>query len=212
VAGVGSGPGSAPSLATAHPTQHRAQLARIVDRDRGAIVSLDGKMTELGTEAHRAARARTAERLVDMGIAPATAARFAGLGDLASALDIAAVARSLGHEAVVVADGYLVLCETIGVDVISDLLARHVPAHHWAREARSVLAAELRLVAHDATREAFAEAGAETAAEAVVARWAGRRADALGRARAVVDAVAADPAGGLDALTVGVRALRSLVG
>ncbi len=199
----------APTIVDGSPSTVR--LARLVEHDKAALASLDGRMADLGTAAHRAARARTAEHLVDLGIAPTTAARFAGLRDLTSALDISAVARSLGHEPVVVADGYLVLCETLGIDVLADLLDRHAPAHHWAREARAVLAEELRLVAQDATRQAFGEAGAETAAAAVVARWVSRRADSLERVRAVVKEVADDPAGGLDALTVGVRAVRSLV-
>ena len=72
-------------------------IAAGVARDRPAAMALEAALPEMGTALRHRRRARLAEALVDDGFEPEAAVRWACIGELEMAADVAEVARATGR-------------------------------------------------------------------------------------------------------------------
>ncbi len=102
-----------------------ADILAGVARDRPAAVALEAALSEVGTALRHRRRARLAEAMVDGGIEPDAAVRWACRGELEMAADVAEVARATGRSLTGVVRALVEVEEALGIDQIVERL-RHV--------------------------------------------------------------------------------------
>jgi glutamate dehydrogenase len=103
-----------------------ADIATGVARDRPAAVALEAALPEMGTALRHRRRARLAEALVDDGFEPDAAVRWACIGELEMAADVAEVTRATSRPPTAVVRALVEVEEALGIDQLVERL-RHVP-------------------------------------------------------------------------------------
>jgi glutamate dehydrogenase len=176
-----------------------------------AEVLVDGMLT-LGSPDQRRARLAYARWLVDDLIDPDLARFLACASDLAMIPDVAVVMTQVEEErgAAEVADAFLRLGETLGVDRLETVLERSDAADPWARRQRGGLANDLRRLRRDAALTALRRFPDDDEPEAV-RRFLRERPAALERVRAVAHEVESSDDAGLQAVAVAVRTIRDAI-
>jgi glutamate dehydrogenase len=186
--------------------------ASLLERDRPVAEALLERMLTLGTPDQRRARLTYARWLVDDLIDPDLARFLACAGDLAMIPDVATVMTQVEgvRDAAEVADAFLRLGETLGVDRLEIVLERSEAIDPWARRQRGGLANDLRRLRRDAALAAlrrFPDYDEPTA----VRRFLEERPSALARVRAVAQEVEGAEDAGLEAVAVAVRTVRDAI-
>ena len=188
----------------------RADIAAGVARDRPAAAALEAALPELQTALRRRRRARRAEALVDAGLAPEAAVRWAALGELEITADVAEVARSTNRPLTGVARALVEVEEALGIDQLVDRLRLAVAADGWSRSAVRGLLDDL----DDLRRLAACRAlqGSPDVGEAeAVARFLAARSSHAAEITALLRRIDAEPTIRLDALAVATRAVRHAI-
>ncbi|MDQ6725095.1 MAG: NAD-glutamate dehydrogenase [Actinomycetota bacterium] len=188
-----------------------AAITSIVARDRPALVELAGATAGMGTPYRRRLRARRTETLVDAGLDPALAARWACLPELEIGPDAADLARVTGRGVVAVAGVVLQLGEGLGIDRLTDRLQQSSPRDRWGRAAWRGLIDDLDDLRRAAARRALDDAPDQPESEAMV-RFLATRAAAVGEVTRLLRDVEATPSPSLDAVAVATRAVRRAIG
>jgi len=186
-------------------------IAGVAARDRPALLALLAGMAISGTPQRRRSRAGRVETLVDSGLAPDLAARWAFLPELEIGPDAAELARSTGRDVASVAEAVLHLGEALGIDRLADRLRRWTPADRWGRAAWWGLVDDLDDLRRAAGRRALEDHPDQPAPEAVIRFLAGRS-GAVGQLTRLLRDVDRGPLPSLDPTAVAVRALRRAIG
>ncbi len=153
-------------------------------------------------------RRRMAMRLVAGGLPPEVAEAAALVPDLEAVHDVAAVARDLDRDPVVVADAFTAVSRRLGLGDLRRVADGVEVAGPWAAPARQGLLDDLVGVRREAARQALAEAPVDLAPSDAVDRHLAANPAAVAEADAVRRRLAADDGGSLDGLAVAVRAVR----
>ncbi|RZS90118.1 glutamate dehydrogenase (NAD) [Motilibacter rhizosphaerae] len=178
-------------------------------RYAGAVGELGPRVPELVSGVARARLERLADGLAVDGVPRALAARVAALLDVFALLDVVEVARSTGTEPAEAAPVYYAVMDALGLEALLARVAALPRGDRWQAMARASVRSDVYGVGSALTAAALAAEGA-TPAERVAA-WASARGELVERTRATVGAaLAAEPAD-LAAVSVAVRALRSLL-
>ena len=188
-----------------------ADVAAVVARDGPAVAELAEAMAGLGTPYRRRLRARRADSLVDSGLDPALALRWAGLPELELGPDAAALARATGRRPTAVAGAILQLGESLGIDRLHDRLRPLAPTERWARAAWRGLVDDLDDLRRAAARRAFEEHPHQAEEEALVG-FLGTRAHQVAEITRLLRDIEAYPQSSLDAVAVAARAVRHAIG
>jgi glutamate dehydrogenase len=186
--------------------------AQLLERDGPVATVLLERMLTLGSPDQRRARLAYARWLVDDLIEPDIARFLACANDLAMIPDVAVVmAQSEGQrDAAEVADAFLRLGETMGVDRLEEVLERSPADDPWARRQRGGLANDLRRLRRDAAFAALHRFPDEDETRAVQ-RFLDERPAALARLRTVTQEVETADTAGLEAVAVAVRTIRDAI-
>jgi glutamate dehydrogenase len=184
-----------------------ADIAGIVRRDRPALTELAAAVGAVGTPYRRRLRARRAETLADSGLAPAMAARWAGLPELEVGPDAAELARATGRPVTAVAEAVLQLGESLGIDRLGDRLRQAAPQGRWGEAAWRGLVDDLDHLRRAAAHRALSEHSGLPETDAVV-RFLLDRASQVGELTRLLRDIESEPTPSLDAVAVATRAVR----
>jgi len=210
---------AAPMLSELLETLSREYLRRgettaigaIVARDRPAVVELAGGMAGVGTAYRFRLRARRVESLVEAGLEPPLAVRWACLPDLEIGPDAAELARTTGRPVTAVAEVVLQLGEALGIDRLVDRLSQSSPDDRWGRAAWRGLVDDLDDLRRSAARRALDDHHDQPEPEAVI-RFLAARAGSVGVITRMLRDVESGPLTSLDAVAVATRAVRRAIG
>jgi NAD-specific glutamate dehydrogenase len=165
---------------------------------------------DIGTAHRRRLRARRAEALVDSGLDPAMALRWAALPDLEVGPDSAEQARSTGRPVTAVAEAVLQLGESLGIDRLGEQLGHALPEGRWGRAAWRGLLDDLDHLRRAAAERALEDHADLTEAEAVL-RFLVDRATHVGELTRLLREIESEPQPSLDAVAVATRAVRRAI-
>jgi glutamate dehydrogenase len=182
-------------------------IGGIIGRDRPAFAALEAAMPGIGTAKERRQRARRAEALVDAGAEPDAAIRWACLDELHIAPDVAELARATSRPVTGVAQAFLRLSESAGIDRLLELLRRAAVDDRWSRMARQDLLDDLDDLRRAAAHRAFDEHPGDDEVGAVT-RFLAARSAPVAAANAVARDVEHQHEARLDAVAVAARAVR----
>jgi glutamate dehydrogenase len=186
-------------------------VADVVGRDRPALLELARALPAVGTPYRRRLRAGRAETLVEAGLDPALAARWACLPELEIGPDAADLARVTGRQVTAVAEVVLQLGEALGIDRLVERLHQWSPQDRWGRAAWRGLVDDLDDLRRWAARRAL-EDGRDLPEPEAVVRFLAARAPAVGEVTRLLRDVEAGPSPSLDAVAVATRAVRRAIG
>ena len=186
-------------------------IAAAVARDRPALAELAGGIGGGGTPYRRRLRARRAEILVDSGLQPAVALRWAALPELEVGPDAAELARATGRPVTAVAEAVLQLGESLGIDRLGERLRQAVPDGRWGRAAWRGLVDDLDHLRRAAAERALEDHPGEPEPEAVLG-FLVDRAGHVGEVTRLLREIESDPQPSLDAVAVATRAVRRAIG
>ncbi len=190
-----------------------ADVAAGVARDRPAVEALAPALPGMGTALRRRRRTRLAEALVDDGIEPDAAVRWASMGELEIASDVAEVARDVGRPVVGVARALVAVEEGLAIDQLVERV-RHVVVvedDRWSHAAVRGLLDDLDDLRREGTRRALVSASDAVDETDAVATFVAGRAAAVAEIGALVRRIDDEPTVRVDAVTVAVRAVRRAV-
>jgi glutamate dehydrogenase len=189
------------------------EVARYAPAVRELSPQVPGLLRGLAAERVGAltARLEAAPAAGAAGAVPAElAARVAALLDVFSLLDVVEVARAGGVDPGEVAPVYFAVVDRLGIEALIERVARLPRGDRWQAMARASVRDDLYATAAALTAAVLAATGPAPAEERV-AGWEARHAPLVARSRATLtDALAAEPVD-LAALSVALRALRTLV-
>ncbi|HEX2048511.1 MAG TPA: NAD-glutamate dehydrogenase domain-containing protein [Acidimicrobiales bacterium] len=185
-------------------------IAATVARDRPALAELAAAVLDLGTPHRRRLRARRAEALMDSGLDPAMAVRWAALPELAIGPDASDLARLTGRPVTAVAGAVLQLGESLGIDRLADRLSQAVPHGRWATAAWRGLHDDLDDLRRAAARRALVDYPDQPEPEAVL-RFLVDQAHPVAEVTRLLRDIESEPQPSLDAIAVAVRAVRRVV-
>jgi glutamate dehydrogenase len=174
-----------------------------------ACGKLAAAISEIGSASWQAQHDRQAERLIEQGVPDAIARQHAYLTELVHAPDIISVAAESGRDVVEVARAFFLVGEAFHIDRLERAMDRTEPTSRWQRWALQALEDDLLSVRRDLAATAIIE-GVGRPIDDAVAAFLGSRAEAIGRLDRFMRSLAADPGGGLSALSVAVRQVRSV--
>ncbi len=189
-----------------------ADIAAGVARDRPAAVALESALAAIGTGLRRRRRARLAEALVDDGIEPDAAVRWARLGELEIVADVAEVARDTGRPVEGVARALVAVEEGLAIDQLMERLRQVavVEDDRWSHDAVRGLLDDL----HDLRRQGACralEAPLEVDEADAVAAFLAESARHVAAVGVLLRRIDAEPTVRVDALTVATRAVRRAI-
>ncbi|MEA2718117.1 MAG: glutamate dehydrogenase [Actinomycetota bacterium] len=189
-----------------------ADIAAGVARDRPAAVALASGLPGIGTVLRRRRRARLAEALVDGGLEPEAAARWAHIGDLEMVADVAEVARPGDRPVLGVARALVDVEEALGIDQLVERVRNAVvdADDGWSQVAVRGLLDDLDDLRRQGAQRALASAPDLGEAEAV-ARFLAARARGSAEVWALLRRIDAEPKVRLDALAVATRTVRRAI-
>ncbi len=183
-----------------------------VARDRPAARALESALAGTVTDIRRRRRARVAEALVDDGLEPDVAVRWASRGDLEIVADVAEVARTTGRQVAGVARALVEVEEALGIDQLVDRLRNAVVDHDdaWSRAAVRGLLDDLDDLRRSAARRAL-ESSPDVGEPEAVAGFLGARSGPAAEIAGLLRRIDAEPTVRLDALAVATRAVRHAI-
>ena len=184
-------------------------IAATVARDRPAMTELAAAV-DVGTPYRRRLRSRRAEALLDTGLQPGLAPRWAALPELAIGPDAADLARATHRPVTAVAEAVLQLGESLGIDRLSDRLGHAVPQGRWGTAAWQGLREDLDDLRRGAARRALVDYPEEPEPEAVL-RFLVDRAHAVAEVTRLLREIEGEPQPSLDAVAVAVRTVRRAI-
>ncbi|MEA2900722.1 MAG: glutamate dehydrogenase [Actinomycetota bacterium] len=190
-----------------------ADILAGVARDRPAAVALEAALSEVGTALRHRRRARLAEAMVDGGIEPDAAVRWACRGELEMAADVAEVARATGRSLTGVARALVEVEEALGIDQIVERL-RHVAVEEgdrWSHAAVRGLLDDLADLRRLGARRALGSSADVDEREAM-AKFVATVAPRSAEITTLLRRIDAEPTIRLDALLVATRAVRRAIG
>jgi glutamate dehydrogenase len=185
-------------------------IAATVARDRPALAELMAGIGSIGTPHRRRLRTLRADALVDSGLDPAMALRWAALPDLEVGPDSAELARSTGRPVTAVAEAVLQLGESLGIDRLGERLGQARPEDRWGRAAWRGLLDDLDHLRRAAAERALEDHADLTEGEAVL-RFLGDRASDVGELTRLLREIESEPQPSLDAVAVATRAVRRAI-
>jgi glutamate dehydrogenase len=188
-----------------------ADIAASVARDRPALTELAEALADIGTPYRRRLRARRVERLVDSGLEPAMATRWAGLPELEIGPDAADLARATGRQVAPVAEAVLQLGESLGIDRLAERLRQASPHGRWGQAAWRGLLDDLDDLRRAAAERALQDHPDLPEDEAVF-RFLVDRARNVGEITRLLRDIESEPQPSLDAVAVATRAVRRAIG
>jgi glutamate dehydrogenase len=188
-----------------------ADIAAVVQRDRPALTELARAVAAMGTPYRRRLRARRAEALVDSGLEPEMALRWAGLPELEIGPDAAELARATGRTVVAVAEAVLQLGESLGIDRLVERLRLAAPQGRWGEAAWRGLVDDLDDLRRAAARRALDDHPGLPEPEAVL-RFLVDRARPVAEVTRLLRDIESEPQPPLDAVAVATRAVRRAIG
>jgi glutamate dehydrogenase len=186
-------------------------LAEVIEPARAAFERLAAAISTIGSPAWQAERHREAERLIADGVTEEMAVQHAYLLELVHGPDIIAVATESGRDVVEVARAFFLVGEAFHVDRLEAAMEHIEPSSKWQRWALQALEDDLLEIRRDLAARAIAE-GTGRPIDDAVESFLGSRAEAIARLDRFMRTLAADPGGGLSALSVAVRQVRGLAG
>jgi glutamate dehydrogenase len=189
-----------------------ADIGTGVARDRPAAVALEAALPEMGTALRHRRRARLAEALVDDGFEPEAAVRWACIGELEMAADVAEVARATGRPPTGVVRALVEVEEALGIDQLVERL-RHMAVDEgdrWSHDAVRGLLDDLADLRRLGARRAL-EVPSEVGEREAVARFVASAAAASAEVTSLLRRIDAEPKVRLDALLVATRAVRRAI-
>ena len=179
----------------------------LIERDRPVARTLIDALLETGSEHHRRARLAHAGWLMDDLVPEELARLLACVRDLVIVPDIAVVTAAMPDRTYVeTADAFLRLGEALGIDELERLVERVDAPAGWARRQRRGLETDLRRLRRDAAAAALRHFPDREVPAAVAGLLELQRPRVL-RARNMIEQVARQEAGDLDALSVATRAV-----
>ena len=190
--------------------QETGDIAATVARDRPAMAELAAGMAGVGTPHRRRLRTRRADALVDSGLDPPIALRWATLPDLEVGPDSAELARATGRRVTAVAEAMLQLGESLGIDRLGERLRQAVPEGRWGRAAWRGLLDDLDHLRRAAAERALEDHVEESEPEAVL-RFLVDRARHVGELTRLLRDIESEPQPSLDAVAVATRAVRRAI-
>ncbi|HTJ76307.1 MAG TPA: NAD-glutamate dehydrogenase domain-containing protein [Acidimicrobiales bacterium] len=182
-----------------------------LDRDRPAVAELAAAIGDLGTPYRRRLRARRAEQLIDGGLQPDLAVRWATLPELEIGPDAADLARTTARPVPAVAEAILQLGESLGVDRLVERLRQVTPTDRWGRAAWRGLVDDLDDLRRWAAHRALADHPGQPAPDAVLL-FLVERSRQVGEITRLLRDVEDEPRPSLDAVAVATRAVRRAIG
>ncbi len=186
-------------------------IAATVARDRPALAELMAGIGSIGTPHRRRLRARRADALVDSGLDPAMALRWAALADLEVGPDAAELARATGRPVTAVAEAVLQLGESLGIDRLGERLRQAAPDGRWGRTAWRGLIDDLDELRRAAAERALEDQAEDPEPEAVL-RFLVDRAGHVGELTRLLREIESETQPSLDAAAVAARAVRRAIG
>ncbi|HST86505.1 MAG TPA: NAD-glutamate dehydrogenase [Kineosporiaceae bacterium] len=185
-------------------------IAGEIERFSPVIAELAPQLPELVVGEQRAVMANEITRLQSLGVPETLARMAAGLLTRYMLLDIADIARNTGTPPGPVARVYLYLAERYGVIELLWRISALSRGDQWKSLARASLRYDL-YAALEALTVAVLESTAEADAQTRVAQFEQANAERVARARATMEEVCRLPQADIAALSVVLRALRSIV-
>jgi NAD-specific glutamate dehydrogenase len=175
-------------------------------------MALEAALPEMGTALRHRRRARLAEALVDDGFEPEAAVRWACIGELEMAADVAEVARATGRPPTGVVRALVEVEEALGIDQLVERLRRVAvdEGDRWSHDAVRGLLDDLAALRRLGARRAL-DAPPEVDEREAVARFVGSVAGASADVAALLRRIDAEPKVRLDALLVATRAVRRAI-
>ncbi len=186
-------------------------IAATVGRDRAALAELAAAAHRLGTPHRHRLRAGRAEVLVERGVEPAMALRWAALADLEVGPDAADLARSTMRPVTDVAEAVLQLGESLGIDRLGARLGQAPPDGRWGPAAWRGLIDDLDHLRRAAAMRALLDRPGQAAPEAVLG-FLVDRAGHVGELTRLLRDIESEPQPSLDAVAVATRAVRRAIG
>jgi glutamate dehydrogenase len=181
----------------------------VIEPAHERFLKLAAAIASIGSTAWQAQHDRDAARLVAEGVPEEMAMQHAYQMELVHAPDIIAVASESGRDVEEVARAFFLVGEAFHIDRLERAMDRVEPASRWQRWALQALEDDLLSVRRDLAATAIAE-GVGRPIDDAVDTFLGSRAEAIGRLDRFMRSLAADPGGGLAALSVAVRQVRSV--
>ena len=182
-------------------------IAATVARDRPAALALETVLPRIGTAVRRRRRARLAEGLVDGGLEPEVAVRWASLGELEIVADVAEVARHANRTVVGVARALVEVEEALGIDQLAERVRRAPIDDAWQRAAVRGLLDDLDTLRRTGAHRALESEPGLDETEAV-RRFVAAHAPQSAEVALFLRRIDAEPTVRLDALSVAIRLVR----
>ena len=186
------------------------RLAEAVEQAQAAFRELSSVIEQIGPEAWREQRERTAERLLEQGVPEELARRHAFQDELVHGPDIISVAHATGRPVLEVARGFFLLGEHLDIDWLEQRLAEQPAKTRWQRRALQAMEDDLYTIRREIVENVLEHSGGRPIDEAVDAFLEDRIA-AYRRLQRFLRALAMEGVSDLSQLTVALRQLRSLV-
>jgi glutamate dehydrogenase len=186
-------------------------IATTIEQFAEPIKSMRGRLQELLPDQVREKFRTRANNLIRVTVPDDLALRIAELDHLFFVLDIAEVARSIGVEAVHVAQIYFELGPALDMNWLRDRIRELPRINHWHRNVRWMLRDELNADQRLLTVQLLQETADSTATDHPIELWLDRNQAQTSRYRSVVSEIKASSEVNLSMLSVAVRELSDLL-
>jgi glutamate dehydrogenase len=186
------------------------RLREAVQQAQAAFRELSSVIDQIGPDAWREQRERTAEELIAQGVPAELARRHAFQDELVHGPDIISVAQATGRPVLEVARGFFLLGERLDIDWLEQRLEEQPAQTRWQRWAVQSMEDDLYTIRREIIETVLEHSGGRPIDEAVDAFLEDRGA-ALRRYQRFLRSLAMEGVSDLSQLTVALRQLRSLV-
>jgi glutamate dehydrogenase len=185
-------------------------ITDVVERCRPAFERLAEAIATVGSESWQESRREEAERLIEEGVPEEIARRHSYQRELVHAPDIIEVAERSGRDVEEVARAFFLVGDAFHITRLERAMRRLEPKSRWQRWALQATEDDLLRVRRDLAEAATRE-GEGRPIEDAVESFLGAHAESIGRLDRFMRSLSDDPGGGLAALSVAVRQIRSVV-
>ena len=189
---------------------HGIRLREAVEQAQAAFRELSSVIDQIGPDAWREQRERTAEELIAQGVPAELARRHAFQDELVHGPDIISGAQATGRPVREVARGFFLLGERLDIDWLERRLEEQPAQTRWQRWAVQSMEDDLYTIRREIIETVLEQSGGRPIDEAVDAFLEDRGA-AHRRYQRFLRSLAMEGVSDLSQLTVALRQLRSLV-